>query len=109
MNLVDPVTFDEAARILGCARSTVQVMIADGRLTASGPYERGRLSRADVEALALAVYDWRQHVDDPGAYWLTSHQAADLLGVSRQRLGQLGDKGFVPYVRHREGCGSTAP
>ncbi len=63
MNLVDPVTFDEAARILGCARSTVQVMIADGRLTASGPYERGRLSRADVEALALAVYDWRQHVD----------------------------------------------
>ena len=34
----------------------------------------------------------------------TFHEAADLLGVSRQRLGQLGDKGYnVPFVRHRDG------
>ena len=34
------------------------------------------------------------------SYWLGSRGAVDLLAASRQRLGQLGDKGFVPFVRH---------
>ena len=53
--------------------------------------------------LAAKVYNWRRHADDPHAYWMGSREAADLLGVSRQRLGQLGDRGLVPYVRHRDG------
>lgn len=61
------------------------------------------LSRAEVEAVACELYDWRRHTGDPTCYWIGSHEAADLLGVSRQRLGQLGDKGFVPFVRHRDG------
>lgn len=50
---------------------------------------------ATSKQMAVEVYEWRRHADDPDSYWLTSHQAAELLGVSRQRLGQLGDEGFV--------------
>ena len=57
---------------------------------------------AGVEALAGEVYDWRRYRDDPKSYWIGSHHAADLFGVSCQRLGQLGDKGSVPFVRHRD-------
>ncbi len=101
---IDAVTLHEAARILGVARSTVQEWVIAGRLSTRGTSgAHRRLSRADVEALALELYDWRSHADDPESYWLNSHQAADLLGISRQRLGQLGDKDFVPFVGHRDG------
>ena len=68
-------------------------------------YEHGKLSQAEVEPAVVEVYDWRRHADDPDSYWIDSHEAADLLGVSRQRLGQLGDKGSMPFVRHRDGYG----
>lgn len=101
---VDPVTLAQAARILGCSRSTVRRHFLAARLVShDGRYEHRTLSRAEDETLALELYDWRRHVDDPESYWLTSHQAAEMLGISRQRLGQVGDKGFLPFVRHRDG------
>jgi hypothetical protein len=45
-------------------------------------YKHGRLSRADVETLAAAVYDWRGHVHIPESYWLTGQRAADVYGCT---------------------------
>lgn len=104
MRPVDPVTLAEAARILGFSKSSARRYVLAGRLASHGSrYEHRTLSRAEVEALACEVWNWRRHVDNPDAYWLAGQQAASLLGVSRQRLGKLGDKGFVPYVRGSDG------
>jgi hypothetical protein len=66
-------------------------------------YGHRTLSRADVEALAVEVYPWRRHLDDRDAYWLTGQRAADVLGVNRATLRQLGDVDRVPFVVHRDG------
>ncbi len=72
MGRIDPVTLNEAAHILGVARSTVQLMVLDGRLTshcAAGKHRQ--LSRTEVEQLATTVYDWWDHVHDADSYWVT--------------------------------------
>ncbi len=56
-----------------------------------------------AQGFGIPVHDWRRHTDNPASYWMGSHKAAEMLGVPRQRLGQLGDKGSVPFVRHRDG------
>lgn len=82
MRPVGPVTLAEAARILGCSTSNGRRYVLASRLTScGGRYEHRALSRADVESLAAKLYDWRRHADEPDSYWLTSHQAADLLGA----------------------------
>ncbi len=56
MRPVDPVTFDEAAHILGVTPSTIRRHVVEGRLKAHrGPREHSTLSRADAA-------QWR---DDP--------------------------------------------
>lgn len=98
MRSVDRVTRTEAGAILGGTVSDVRRHIAAGRLLDGEPYEHGGLSRADVEALATEVYDWRRMSMTPSSHWSTGQDSAD-----RTRLGQLADAGRLPYVRHRDG------
>jgi hypothetical protein len=101
---VDPVTLLEAAEILGSSVSSVRRHVAAGRLhRGRRRYKHRALSRADVEALAAAVFEWRLHVHDPGSYWLMGQQAADLLDVNRARLSELSRADRLPFVVHRDG------
>lgn len=61
----DPVTFAEAARILGCSITSVRRRVAEGRLQGGAPYENHALSRTAVEVLALEVFAWWRHVHEP--------------------------------------------
>ena len=54
--------------------------------------------------MALERYSCRHHADDPDSYWVTVSSAAEILGVSIQRAKQLLEKGFLPYVTHRDGA-----
>lgn len=104
MRPIDPVTFDEAARILGVARSTVQRMVLDCRLTSYGQANtHHRLSQGEVESLATRIYQWWEHVHDADSYWVTGAQAASVLGVSRQRVQQLAAADRLPFVGHETG------
>jgi predicted site-specific integrase-resolvase len=102
---VDPVTLEEAGRILGCTPTTVERHIRAGRLTRHGErYQRRALSRAEVEALAVELYRWtRNEPPNPWSYFVTGKRAADVLGVSRARLGQLAHADRIPYVQHPSG------
>ena len=53
-----------------------------------------RLDRAEVEVLGL---ERRRPGDD---YWLSSTEAAEILGVSTTRVKQLARDGRLPAVRH---------
>lgn len=96
-------TLDEAANILGCSRSNVRRFVLAGRLAAGDRYRHRQISCVDAERLALEVYDWRRHRDDPAPYWVTGQRAAEVLGVNRARLDQLSRAGRVPYEVHRDG------
>ncbi len=100
---IDPVTLVEAALILGCSRATVRRMIASGDLPPAERYRHRQLARADVEALALQVYRWRQHLSDVEPYWLTAKRAAAVLHVNVSRLNALVTRGFVPFEVHTDG------
>lgn len=100
---VDPVTLEEAAAILGCTPSSVRRRVAEGRLSRRRKrYKHQALSRADVEALAAEVYPWRRHLGDPESYWLTSGDAAAVLGVNRQRVQQMSEADRVPFLLHHD-------
>lgn len=105
MSPLDPVTLAEAARILGCTPSTVERHIAAGRLERHRRrYKHAALSRTEVEALALELYRWGSgQPDNPWSYFVTGQRAADVLGVSRARLGQLALADRIPYVQHPSG------
>jgi hypothetical protein len=91
--------------MLGCSEVDVRRHLGSGRLVAfaGGQGLDGMLDRETVERLASEVYPWRRRADDPDPYWVTGQRAADLLGVSRSRLGQLADARRVPHVRHQDG------
>lgn len=100
---VDCVTVEEAARILGCTPSTVGRHVLAGRLTSHRRrYQHRALSRAEVEHLAAVLYDGRSS-GDPESYWVTGQRAADVLGVSRARLGQLTRADRLPFVQRPNG------
>lgn len=42
-------------------------------------------------------------VDDGVSYWVTTRQAADLLGVGQTRVRQLVDHGFLPCLHTPHG------
>jgi excisionase family DNA binding protein len=77
MRPVDPVTLDEAARILGCSKSSVRRYVMAGQLPSyGGRYEHRALPQADVERLAAEVHQWRRHRSDADSYWLVGREAA---------------------------------
>lgn len=65
--------------------------IRDGYLTL-GSRSSHRHSRREVEGLAAQRSEW-----------LNAGQAADILSVHNSRVGQLADKGFLPYEREPNG------
>lgn len=95
--LVDAVTQDEAAHILGVAKSTLRRWMAAGVLPSGRRRAYRQLGRAEVEALALSRYRAMRPDRDPYSYWVNTMQAARILGVNHSRVQQLADAGRVPY------------
>lgn len=94
MDPVDGVSIDEAADILGCSPAAVRRRVLQGFAP---------VSRADVEELASDVYRWRDHLDVDRPYWVTSSQAAVILGVVRKRVRQLSERDLLASLWHRDG------
>ncbi|QWZ09735.1 helix-turn-helix domain-containing protein [Nocardioides panacis] len=91
---VDGISGAEAADILGIAELSVSRLVHSGVLRKAVRGQRHGLERAEVERLALER--WR-----PGRpYWVTALDAADILGVTRRRVTQLAERGFLPAVQH---------
>jgi excisionase family DNA binding protein len=98
----DHVSLDQAAHILAMSKRTLVELMDSGELpTVRGPGRQGRLLRADVEAHAVALRARRYRA--PDSYFVTTAGVAELLGTSRPRVIQLGDKGFLPYLITRNG------
>jgi excisionase family DNA binding protein len=92
------VTLEEAAHILGVARSTVRRLIVAGELERQGRYTHRGLDRDEVERLAMRR--WRRRRDLPpagGSYWMTTGQVAAELGVSHARVWQLAQADRLPF------------
>lgn len=103
MRPLDPVTYSEAAHILGVTKSTVRRLVIAGRLPHVEPVRHRMLSRPDVETLALRTYKHWRHKHDRDSYWVTGRREADLLGVNVSRLNQLALRGFLPFEVHADG------
>ena len=87
----DAITRAEACTILNASQKQLERLIRDGYLTRASRSSR-RLSRREVESLATQRSEW-----------LNARQVADILGVNKSRVGQLADKGFLPYEREPNG------
>jgi excisionase family DNA binding protein len=97
----DHVSLDHAAHILAMSKRTLVELMDNGELpTVRGPRRQGRLLRNDVETYAAAHFMPHRY-RRPDSYFVTSAGAAELLGISRPRVIQLGDKGFLPYSSRR--------
>lgn len=97
---MDGVTYAAAAAILGVSVRSVWRLVESGDLRTHGPrHARRRLSRAEVEAVAVA----RHRRNRSGGYFIATEQAAQLLGVNRSRVRQLADADLIPYVRTARG------
>jgi hypothetical protein len=91
------VTLIEAAHILGVARSTVRRLILTGDLEREGRYTHRGLDRDQVEGLAMRRWRRRRHPPPAGSYWMTTGQAAAMLGVTHARVWQLAQTDRLPY------------
>ena len=58
-------------------------------------HARARLSRTDVESLALRR--WSARKTAPDSYWVTTAQAAPMLGVIPTRVRQLANAELLPF------------
>jgi hypothetical protein len=77
----------EAAQILGVNSEVyVHKLVWQGVIPKARKYVRGGLDREDVERVALERYKPRH------PYWLSGGEAAQVLGLSRQRVQQLACK-----------------
>jgi Helix-turn-helix domain len=85
----------EAAEILGIHELSVSRLLGRGILRKAIPHRKIGLDRADVERIALERNAHRDH-----RYWTTTAGAAEILGVTANRVRQLVDRGFLPAVRH---------
>jgi excisionase family DNA binding protein len=94
----DHVSLDHAAHILAMSKRTLAELMDNGELPAvRGRGRQGRLLCDDVETYAAAHFMPRRY-RRPDSYFVTIAGAAELLGISRPRVIQLGDRGFLPYL-----------
>ena len=85
-------TVFDPAKILGCSLEEAQCLL------------RGRpVTPGEVEGVALQHYNWRAHLHDPGSYWVTLSQAAELLHCSTRELSRLLGQRRLPFQVHRSG------
>jgi hypothetical protein len=96
----DAITWREAGRILDRSISTLARLVASGELTRGERWEHRQLSRRDVERLSLARWQPAKSVRE-GAYWVTTHRAAELLGVNGSRCVNWPVRVASPTRRHR--------
>ena len=97
-------TYAEAGHILEVTASSVRRRVLAGELKARrGPLKHHTLSKADVEALALRTYRYRNHINDSNSYGVTGQRAADILGVNLSRVTELAYKELIASERHAEG------
>jgi len=85
----------EAAKILGITELSVARLVLQGVLRKPAKWQRFALDLAEVEQVALERYR------PAHPYWLTTTEAAKLLGVTPTRVRQLVARGFVPAVSHQ--------
>jgi hypothetical protein len=71
--------------------------VSQGRLPPVGYYAKRNLLRSDVEKLSAAR--WR--IGDPS--WLTTSQAAAVMGLTPVRVNQLARAGRLPHEVSRHG------
>ena len=91
-------TAAEAAEVIGCSHNHVYRLARQGRLAKTREPGKWRgFNLEDVEQVSLA-YVTRPSPGHP--YWATVVEAADILGVSRERVRQLAVRGRVPAIRH---------
>ena len=113
---VDPgdyswITQPQAAEILGCHVSLVAKLVARGELTSRGRHGRASLDRDQVLELRAEREQRAQAPKKPprkhtGRFeptevehdWLTSVQAAELLGVSVVAVNKRCRRGRLPFV-----------
>ncbi len=98
---LDGITVAKAARILGVTTTTVRRMVLNGQLADGERHAHRRLSRAEVERVAVARYRRNDRIGyppDPDSYWVTRDDAAAVLGVAPARIGQLARAGRI-HVR----------
>ncbi len=103
MRPVHGIPLAEAAHIVGCSVRTLVRYIEAGRLPAGPARQRRRVSRVDAETLAFTVRSSLARVPGEMSYWVGVREAAEVLGVSLQRVWQLASMGFVPAERHASG------
>ena len=87
----------QAADLLGVSTARIAELVGEGRLTPVAKWAKAGLLRADVERRTLE----RWKPGDPT--WLTTTEAAEVLGVTRARASQLAERGFLPYERTPDG------
>jgi hypothetical protein len=90
-------THGQAAVLLSVKEQTVSKWVSKGRLPSVGHYAKRNLLRSDVEKLSAAR--WRP--GDPS--WLTTSQAAAVMGLTPVRINQLARSGRLPHEVSRHG------
>lgn len=85
----------EAAEILGISEMSVARLVMQGVLHKQVKHQRRGLDLAEVERVSLERYR-RGH-----PYWLTTREAAAVLGVSDERVRQLVAADRLPCVERK--------
>ena len=90
-SVVERTVFDPV-RVLGCSLEQARRLMR-GHVVTPG----------EVESVALGSYRWRAHLRDPGSYWVTVSQAADILGVPVAELRRMLAQRRLPFLTHASG------
>jgi excisionase family DNA binding protein len=94
----DHVSLDQAAHMLAMSKRTLVELMDSGELpTVRGRGRQGRLLRDDVETYAVNHFT-RGRYSGHDSYFVTTAGAAELMSISRPRVIQLGNKGFLPFL-----------
>jgi len=103
-------TLDEAARRLNSTPKGVEKLIARGVVETVSAYARGhrlKLVRSESVDAYIAQRQWRESVSTTvvlnGVEYVTVRGAAQRMGLSRQRVGQLIEQGDLPVSLHIPG------
>lgn len=90
----DAISGAEAAEIIGVTELSVAGLVMKGIVPKAVKGAKRGLSRREVEAVSLMRFK-------PGHLcWVTTAEAAGILGVSQPRVRQLAVRGFLPVVDH---------